>query len=322
VSAPLQLNGWLPAAAAVRDGEFHVDWLHFGEEPLSEPFFEDSVRRCLSRPFNQLFHRRTSMAELAEWQRQQPGLEPDGFIFHLSRCGSTLLAQMLAASPDNLVVSEAPPLDAVLREGDVDPEQRALWLRWMISALGQPRRGERRLFFKFDSWHVLDLPLIRRAFPTVPWIFLYRDPLEVLASHLAQRGSQTVPGLLSPALFGLDLAEAIRMPPHEYCAAVLAAICAAALRHHDSGARLIHYRELPQALFDQVLPHCRVEAGPAERQRMQAASHFDAKNPAMPFGRSASKLEQLSAAQRAAAEVRLGTHCLNLESLRLAQKKM
>ena len=63
-------------------------------------------------------------------------------------------------------------------------EQRIEWLRGVVSALGQPRLGtEKHLFIKFDAWKVLDLPLIRRAFPAVPWIFLYRDPVEVLTSQ-------------------------------------------------------------------------------------------------------------------------------------------
>lgn len=324
MSAPLQLRGWLPAAASVRDGQFGVDWLYFGEQALREPFFEDSVRYCLQRPFNQLFRRRTSMADLAEWQQQQPGLEPSGFIFHLSRCGSTLLAQMLAAVPEHVVISEAQPIDAVLRAGEtcpgLDDEQRAQWLRWMISALGQPRRGERRLFLKLDSWHALDLPLIRRAFPEVPWIFLYRDPLEVLASQLARRGAQTVAGLLSPALFGIDPAQGPLMPAHDYCAAVLAAISEAALRHCDGGARLINYSQLPQAATALVLPHFGVEPCAGQLEGMAAAARFDAKTPAQAFSRDPSKLARLTAVQRAAVEPRLGTSYRRLEATRLAQE--
>lgn len=41
-------------------------------------------------------------------------LEPTGFIFHMSRCGSTLTANLLGASPYNLVYSESkPPVDVM-----------------------------------------------------------------------------------------------------------------------------------------------------------------------------------------------------------------
>jgi hypothetical protein len=55
----------------------------------------------------------------------------------------------------------------------------------MVAALGQARAGETRLFLKLDCWHMRDLPLFRRAFPNTPWVFLYRDPVEVLVSHPA-----------------------------------------------------------------------------------------------------------------------------------------
>ncbi len=71
----------------------------------------------------------------------------------------------------------------------------------------------------------LILPLIREAFPGTPWIFLYRDPLEVLVSQARLRGRTMSPGLLTPRFLGLDLATAMRMAPDEYCARFLARIC-------------------------------------------------------------------------------------------------
>ena len=45
------------------------------------------------------------MAEaLEERAASHPGVGPTGFIFHLSRAGSTLIAQMLAASGSNVRV--------------------------------------------------------------------------------------------------------------------------------------------------------------------------------------------------------------------------
>ena len=36
-------------------------------------------------------------------------LEPTGFVFHMSRCGSTLAANLMGSSPYNLVYSESKP---------------------------------------------------------------------------------------------------------------------------------------------------------------------------------------------------------------------
>ena len=42
-------------------------------------------------------------------------MRPSGFIFHMSRCGSTVISQMLAALAEHVVVSEAGPIDALAR---------------------------------------------------------------------------------------------------------------------------------------------------------------------------------------------------------------
>ena len=46
------------------------------------------------------------------------------------------------------------------------------------------RMEKRRVLFKMTPTGGLNLPLFQAAFPHVPWIFLYRDPVEVLMSHL------------------------------------------------------------------------------------------------------------------------------------------
>ena len=75
----------------------------------------------------------------------------------------------------------------------------------MVAAFGRRRGGrERHYFIKLDSWHTLALPLFRRAFPSVPWVFLYRDPVEVLVSQMRQRGAQTVAEIIPPSFYGID----------------------------------------------------------------------------------------------------------------------
>ena len=48
------------------------------------------------------------MSDLLDQAAAEPGIDPTGFIFHLARCGSTLVSQMLAALPEHIVLSEAP----------------------------------------------------------------------------------------------------------------------------------------------------------------------------------------------------------------------
>ena len=302
-----------------------LDWAYLGRRRLLEPFFDESVLRCMSKPFNRLFDYSTPIDALAGWLKQHPGLPPTGFIFHMSRCGSTLVAQMLAAMARNIVISEAGPIDAVVQarrnQPDFDEEQHAVWLRWIIGALGQPRSGgERHVFIKLDSWHALALPLFRRAFPTVPWMFLYRDPLDILVSQLRRRGMHMVPGLIDLDVFGFETSQSAGTQ-EIYCAQVLERIGDGVLRNYAPGqALLVNYNELPAALWTDVLPHFGVACSVDDRAAMMAAARYDAKNPERPFiDDTAAKRNAATDQIRAAAE-RLDDLHARLETLRLARR--
>jgi hypothetical protein len=318
------LTGWAPIRLYWEAAEPKVDWCYLGNRRFTEPFFSETIENALRLPFNLAFRRQTSVDVLLEWQAQQPGVRPSGFICHMSRCGSTLLAQMLAALPRNIVLSEAGPIDGVVgvhrRNSTVTDSQRCAWLRAMISALGQPRNGETHLFIKLDSWHLLDLPMIRQAFPDVPWIFLYRDPVEVLASQIRQRGSQTIPGAIDPGFLGTDIAGAVRMSPEEYCARLLGCLCEAALDHCGDGGRLVHYRDLPAAAWSEIASYFAMPCGKAEIEAMRDKARFDAKTPGTFFADDrAQKQSAVTEMIRQMAATWLDPVYARLEAVRLAQ---
>lgn len=318
-----QLDGWLPIRVDWKQTPPLVDWGHVGSRRFTEPFFEQTIDKCLRHPFNLLFRHQTSLETLTEWQIARPGLPPSGFIFHMSRCGSTLIAQMLAALPQNIVISEAPPIDGILRAKlrNATEEQQVAWLRGMLSALGQRRNGDEKQFFvKFDSWHTFDLPLIRRAFPEVPWIFLYRDPLEVMVSQLKQRAIHLVPGLVE--LAGLDFASAAQMSAEEYCARALSCTCAAALEQFPTGnGRAVNYTELPEAVCSSLSKHFHLDHTAAELDQMRHVAQFDAKSPSMFFAANAAKPNnELSALVREMSARFLDPVYAELEALRKAQE--
>ena len=280
----LLLTGWIPFLVGADDARPVVDWCYLGGESFTEPFFEQTVQRCRARPFNRLFARQTPIETLIQWMNTEPGIEPTAFIFHSSRCGSTLFSQLAAALPGTIVISEAPPIDQVLR-ASAPEAQRAAWLRSILSALGQPRRGgERHLFVKFDAWHVIDFSLIRRAFPDVPCVFLYRQPAEVIASQMRMPGIQMIPGMIDSSLIGLDLPAVLRLDREEHCARVMALVYAAALRQAETGLMtLMNYGELPEAASRQLLEWCGLEETDEIVQRFRRVTEFDAKTPSLPF---------------------------------------
>ena len=310
--------GWLPARVAGDGRDALVEWVWFGARRLLEPFYEESVGAVTFSPFNRLFSVRSRLAELAA---PADAPEPAGLIFHMSRCGSTLVAQMLAASSEAVVASEAPPIDAVVRldtaAAGLDAAGHARLLRAMVGAIGRPRVGETRLFLKLDSWHARALPLFRRAFPATPWIFLIRAPAEVLVSHQLRPGMQAA-GLLPAVHIGATWRD--EATHQENTAAAIAAICeAAADAHALGGGRVVNYAELPSAVTARILPHFGVRPSRAELRAMAAVAGRDAKQPEKVFApdtdaRRALMTEPL----RAAAAGRLTDAYKQLEALRRA----
>jgi hypothetical protein len=302
-----------------------VDWGHVGARRFTEPFFVQTIAPCVRHPADLLFRHQTPLENLGEIAGTQPSVRPTGFIFHMSRCGSTLLSQMLAVAPENIVLSEAGSIDDVLRLPFRNPgitnEQQVRWLQWLVSILAWRRQPvEKNLFIKFDCWHAMFLPLLQRAFPGVPWIFLYREPIEVMASAEKEPSGQMIPGVLPPALFGWDANEVGRMELTEYCARVLAKLCEAALAQAQAGnGKLVNYRQLPAAIWPELLKYWNVEFSPDQTAQMFGASQWNAKNPAVPFAAdSQDRRDSSSPELRALTRQWLEEVYQQLESQRLA----
>jgi len=243
---PVNRSGWVPIRLIRQGGEGWVDWCWLGDARFTEPFFDLTIEAAQRRPFNTLFTHRTPLGELGRWYDESPGMAPAGFIFHMSRCGSTLISQMLAALPDNVVVSEAAPLDRIARADWLPEATRAPGLRWMVSALGQRRLGcETRYFIKFDSATAVALPFLRRVFPDVPWTFVIRDPEEVLISHLRDPAAAMSPGMITDVnLVGVPPHEARSLSPEEYAARAIGRLCDCAVAGMDERGLVVNYTEL------------------------------------------------------------------------------
>jgi len=280
-------RNWLPAALVPAPGQLAIDWIHFGDTPLHDSFFEDSLRRARRRPINALLKVCTPLGVLGKLPPADATTAPDGLIFHMSRCGSTLVSQMLAAMPDSVVVSEAPPLDTIVQMAHSHPEatldQRIALVRGMAAALGRDRFGNRRHYvIKTDSWHSLALPLFRAAFPDTPWVFLFRDPTEVMVSQMRMRGSQTVPGTQLDPVFAIP--DPLSLSTEDYIARVLNRVTQAAIDHADLvGGLFIDYADLPDAVERRILPHFGIGADPEALAAMRLAATWDAKTPSFAF---------------------------------------
>ncbi|QQE84753.1 sulfotransferase family protein [Pseudomonas putida] len=286
LNAPGGFHGWMPIRLWRDKAEWRLDWCWFGQQPLTRPFFRDDVDQALRLPFNQALRRDTNLQALLDWQVRSPGLEPSVLVFHASRCGSTLIAQLLASQARNIVLSEPPPLDNLLRASLQDPgakDWQAEGVRALLSAYGQRRQGdERQLVIKLDAWNVFEAPLLAELYPEVPRVFLYRDPLEIVVSQLRQAGMHRVPGLLGASALDTLLGSGKGMDTVQYTCRVVGEILKAGLQLcREHGGIAVNYSELPEAIWGRLAPVFGVM--PSDVPRLREVAAFDAKQPGMNF---------------------------------------
>jgi hypothetical protein len=112
-----------------------VDWADLTAERFVDPFFDQTVARWVSGPDASPLVR-TGLEALVALD-SEPSLEPAGMIFHLSRCGSTLVSRLLGTLPGVIVLAEPAPLNALLGldPDRVDPGALVWVVRLVVRAL-------------------------------------------------------------------------------------------------------------------------------------------------------------------------------------------
>jgi hypothetical protein len=189
-----------------------------------------------------------------------------------------------------------------------------------MSALGQARAGdERHVVVKLDAWHSLQMALVRQVFPDVPCVFLYRDPVAVVASQLRMPGLHMLPGNLDPSAIGVDAAGVQPPAREEYASRVLAAIYSAAVANAGAGEiTLMNYSEFPARAAAQVLEWCQPPDDAEARARLHNVAQFDAKTPSLTYDPVASPPPLTTRAHDIVARL-VATHYAQLEAIRHAQ---
>ena len=303
------LQGWYPVVI----GNNGLWWQFFGEKKFSEPFFHDTVGKL-----GQIGERLCTQTSFDALDTLGDTLAPSAFIFHISRCGSTLLTQLLSSLPQCIVMSEPPVIDSFLRRyhAGMDQGEAEKSLRQIVSALGQKRfAAERHLFIKLDSWHIGSLPLFRKAFPDTPFLFMYREPEQVLASHRRQRGRQMVPGLVNAAMPQHDFTLTAPGDLDAYCVNMLGYFFNSACQFSDE-LIFVNYQQMPNIVWDKLLDFFVITASPDQLETLKSRS-----------GRHSKKLEVFSGDPQAISSGH-GDACVSLypsyerlEQLRLSQNK-
>jgi hypothetical protein len=242
--APLRPSGWVPANLNHYDSV--VRWINAGDEELRQPFFFEDLA-ALRGKFT--FEAETDVDVLRRaWMDESP-VQPAGLIFHVSRCGSTLVSNALRHASGVTTVAEAQPFQKLI-ESTIRPsavwQQRSLeLLPAMTSVFSRYRTsGERKIVVKCGIREIAALPSLRRVWPRVPVLILIRDPTEVVVSNL-QRPARWLLG------HGQHVTWFGQSPPHgefeqeaDFVAWVFGRFCATAKGVTDQLCKIIDYEDL------------------------------------------------------------------------------
>jgi hypothetical protein len=284
------LKNWIPYKLTGNGDQQLCHWLNTFGAPFAEPFFNETILKCIGLNGK---HARTgsvsAIDRVNEWADEMEDVEPTAIIFHVSRCGSTLVSQLLAMMEENTVLSEVPFLDDVLRlpfkdSGFDEPAVNSLFTS-VLKFYGQKKTGkEERLFIKTDSWHIFFYEQLRRLYPSVPFILMYRRPDEVFASHRKQPGMHTVPGLIEPAIFGFDAAN----PVYDldlYLANVLEKYFERCLHivATDKNTLLVNYNEGPISVIKKIAAFTSTALDAETLKVMEERTRYNAKRPGEVF---------------------------------------
>lgn len=227
---------------------------------------------------------------------------PRGMIYSLGRCGTTLVAALLSLLPDVYVLREPHLYSTLFAPADVTAADRIRWLRNLGAAYatGLGARAQ-HLVMKWESPAIFRRGLVSAAFPGVPALFLWRDPVEVLVSMCASRPSMNQRFRME--WFSADLKPDYELSPSaresvDFMARMLASFCDGMAGMTD--VRMLDYRSLPGAAWSKICPFFGFSVGEDDRLRMVDLARFDAKSPQLRAFHDDSPLKQ----QRADATVR------------------
>jgi hypothetical protein len=191
-------------------------------------------------------------------------ISPSGFIFHAGRCGSTLLAKVLARSQEHMVFGEGGPHNQIWDVISGDRHSAPVLFRNLLLQTGRRRLPSYRAHIvKFTSFNVLQFEVIRAAFPEVPALFLFRKPAQILASY--RRGN--------PGWMGRDIGVGTIWHSAE---AAVASFFQAAL---GAGRNLacLDYADLTPETLTGVLDYFRLDPCTEDLALMRGEFRWDAK---------------------------------------------
>lgn len=279
------ISRWIPYNLKCRNDQYTCEWLFTGEMEYTQPFFSETISKCKTQSYYSGPYRPLSSIDmLPHWANDSDKVKPTAFIFHISRCGSTLVSQALGLNEEHVVLAEVPFIDELLRLSDNNswPEQldsKAI-IRAAFDLYGQNRNGKKtHLFVKTDSWHIYFLPLLRELYPSTPFVLLYRRPDEVIRSQQKKRGMHAIPGLVENHILGITEPSVFDLDKH------MASLIESFLRSFlqvvqtDGLTLLVNYNEGLESIVTQIAELTGITLDENDLAEVRQRGKYDAKDP-------------------------------------------
>jgi hypothetical protein len=272
----------IPVGFSDREDGLHMHWIIADRTEFRDPVFGMTCHRLVEQVLKGSILTESEGEEFQKLAHKHPEFSPSGIIYHVSRCGSTLLANMLSSVDQHFVLSEPTvPLIVLARHlenmsgGDASATDE---VRASFAAFYQPQSEDiHHYFFKLFSGNIFQIPVIRNAFPGVREIFLYRDPVEVIVSNV--RGP-IQNWLWTDAIIGLPRLEAMELSIVELAARAIGRKMAAMRRYYDERTTLLmNYSEIGPSTPVTLLSCFGLPMSEGSLERMMAKLAIYAKDP-------------------------------------------
>ena len=167
----------LPVRAGLAPTGLYLALRQIGRDELQDAFMQETIARVPAQ--ERIVH---VARDSVGWAPRDTA--PVGIIFHVARCGSTLLSQSLKRLDDLVVYAEPQPVNEILAPPHKWPRADLVAaLRTLSAAFA--RHARRPYVLKLSSWNTLYCDIVAEAFPDTPWVLSLRDPVEVGVSLLA-----------------------------------------------------------------------------------------------------------------------------------------
>jgi len=271
--------------------EGSIEWLDVKNKRFTEPFWNETIAYCRANYRN--FGEEkiiTNLADVIEKSQDLDFVAPSSIIFHVSRCGSTLISQLLSLSEKNIVLAEPSIIDEIFcysfENPDFSEEKKMSAARAILQFWGQKRSGhEQHLFLKTDCWHLYFYETIRKMYPDVPILLMYRNPLEILHSQRKRRGRQAVQGVNNPKTLELSMEEIQFLSLDEYMGLVLHKLFLKMkfIAENDKNCLLVNYSQGIMPIMHLFSTFTKIPFSDEEISQMKERSNFHAKYPEQKF---------------------------------------